>query len=69
MKTCQAGIGESVEKIKGSDGSLKVQKGKGRQAWKELVVAYEAKVGWLKTPEGREVGFSFVFDEVLELVR
>ncbi|KAL8276097.1 hypothetical protein RQP46_011512 [Phenoliferia psychrophenolica] len=54
VRTCQAGPGETVEKVKQSDGSLKMVKGGGRKAWTALLTRYEREVSWLKSGEAKE---------------
>ncbi|KAK4703344.1 golgi to ER traffic protein 4, partial [Phenoliferia sp. Uapishka_3] len=54
VRTCQAGSGETIEKVKQSDGSMKVATGGGRRAWTSLCTRYEKEVSWLKSGEARE---------------
>lgn len=69
VRTCQAGAGESIEKTKAADGSMKEVKGKGRSSWTALVARYEREVGWLKKPEAKEVSRLFVLCGRGELMR
>ena len=55
VRTCQAGPGETVEKVKQSDGSMKMVKGGGKKAWTALCARYERDVSWLKSGEAKEV--------------
>lgn len=66
VRTCQAGAGVTVEKVKQSDGSLKESKGAGRKAWTTLLARYEREVSWLKSGEAKEVR-SYPFGELWSL--
>lgn len=60
IKTVQAGTGETVDKVKGSDG-LKEVKGKSKAAWSTMVARYEKDVAWMRRPEVKEVRFLVPF--------
>lgn len=55
LKTCQTGAGEGIEKIKGTDGTYKDSKGKGKMAWTTMLAKYEKDVAWLRRPEAKDV--------------
>ncbi|KAM0755335.1 cytoplasmic protein [Meredithblackwellia eburnea MCA 4105] len=54
VRTCGSGSGESVEKVKQSDGSVRESKGAGKKAWLALVARYEKEVSWLRGAEVKE---------------
>lgn len=55
LKNCQAGVGDGIDKVKGSDGKFTDSKGKGKAAWIALLGRYEKEIPWLRRPEVKEV--------------
>ncbi|KAK4051769.1 hypothetical protein OIO90_004593 [Microbotryomycetes sp. JL221] len=53
VKACQAGSGESIEKIKNEKGNMVTEEGKGRRVWQSLLQRYEKDIKWLKMPEAK----------------
>ncbi|GAA5898332.1 hypothetical protein JCM6882_000130 [Rhodosporidiobolus microsporus] len=53
VRAAQAGVGESVEKVKvGSE--LRTQRGQGTKVWQSVLSRYERQVPWLRAPEVKD---------------
>ncbi|GAA5977097.1 hypothetical protein JCM10908_004855 [Rhodotorula pacifica] len=53
IQAVQAGVGESVERVKVGN-EMRAQRGAGTKAWQSLVARYEKQVQWLRIPEVKE---------------
>jgi len=58
VRAAQAGVGESVEKVRNERGEVVNAKGGGRTLWKGLVSRYEREVAWLREVEAKEVSIA-----------
>lgn len=56
LRAAQAGVGESVEKVK-VGGEWRTQRGQGTKVWQSLLARYEKQVPWLRAPEVKDVRF------------
>ncbi|GAA6016429.1 hypothetical protein JCM10207_003858 [Rhodosporidiobolus poonsookiae] len=53
VRAAQAGVGESVDKVRvGSE--MRVQRGNGTKVWQSLLGRYEKQVPWLRAPEVKD---------------
>ncbi|GJN92702.1 hypothetical protein Rhopal_005737-T1 [Rhodotorula paludigena] len=53
LRAAQAGVGESVEKVK-VGGEWRTQRGQGTKVWQSLLARYEKQVPWLRAPEVKD---------------